>query len=285
MTTIGQSSAAEIRAAALEAISHVRAISAQGYYAMALTDNFQRTTGMDTVTLKTTKDGSTINGESVAAYAARAAKVSSPGNTTAVVPKQSRQADVVNISPQAKAALNRAQIALAVMQKINGDTTDTKTANATAAATAEAAAASAKAGSSSLAPDGDASWSAKFASQFATEAADGADGRFYNSTDPDTLAPMMGDEEYASFKAAFDSKTLTIQPAQANSAVAITGEQDVSFTSNGAGKGMTWSGDMTIDTTKVDSKYALVTSDPFFGPTLITWGGPKDKSPAIASAK
>ena len=283
MTTIGQSSAAEIRAAALEAISHVRPISAQDYYAMVLTSDFQRTTDTDTVTIKTTKDGSTINGESVAAYAARAAKASLLGKTTATVPTQARQADVINISPQAKAALNRAQIALAVMQKINGDTTDTKTANATGAATAEAAAAVTKAGSASLTPDGDASWSAKFASQYATEAADGADGRFYNSTDADTFALMMGDEEYASFKAAFESKTLTFQSAQDNSAVAITGEQDVSFTSNGAGKGMTWSGDITI-TTKTDSKYGFIACDPFFGPTLITWGGPKDKTSTIASS-
>ena len=115
----------------------------------------------------------------------------------------------------------------------------------------------------------------KFAQAYARHAADGVEGRFYKSTDPETLTGMMSPDQAASFMEAYKNKTLKIQTFE--DAGVKSGDLSVTFsdksqtTSGGDARGP-----VAVDATSVmkTSKYALTSIDPFFGGYVVSWGGP-----------
>jgi len=117
----------------------------------------------------------------------------------------------------------------------------------------------------------------KFAQAYARHAADGVEGRFYKSTDPETLTGMMSPDQAASFMEAYKNKTLKIQTFE--DAGVKSGDSSVTVTFSGAGQagsGADARGPIATDATSVmkTSKYALTSIDPFFGGYVVSWGGP-----------
>jgi hypothetical protein len=270
--------AASICAAALADESHAHQITASERYAGALVEDLPTLDEGSSITFTDTRNGVTVDGTPMAQWVADLA--SSPKmnyvGTTASVTKTS-QGDTVTLSPQATALLERQQIALAVITKGKATNsasnagkqgTDAKQTSATPSTSATTTSAS-----NPLFPS-----AAGFQAQYAAELADGPAGRFYNSTNPQSLAPMMSQDEYASFQEAFDSRTLTIQSAADTPGVQFIGSDSTTFAETGAGGSEYSRGGQVLDMTQFlqTTKYSLVSWDPFFGPTIVSWGGPPD---------
>jgi len=115
----------------------------------------------------------------------------------------------------------------------------------------------------------------KFAQAYARHAADGVEGRFYKSTDPETLTGMMSPDQAASFMEAYKNKTLKIQTFE--DAGVKSGDLSVTFSDKSQiVSGGDARGPIAVDATSVmkTSKYALTSIDPFFGGYVVSWGGP-----------
>lgn len=254
-------------------ISSAHQITAAERYASALTDDLACSLrNGQSVTITNTAAGSQL---------------------TSKLTIRQQPADSVSFSPQALSIVQSEQTALTVLNTIKHTTvTATSKVNATIATASPMtmiaqtiATATAKTDPMTSSASS-ASASSAFETQFAAEAAAGPEGRYYNSTTPQDLAPMMSDEEYASFKEAFDNRTLTIQTAASAPGVQFTGSVTTTFSEGSIGGSESMSGQGPgVDTSQLlkTSKYALVVYDPFFGPSVISWGGPPDKAPSTPS--
>lgn len=278
---IDPQSAAAIRAAALAAISHERPISAADRYAGELSDTLPTLKEGASLTITNTLQGTTVDGEPIAAWIAGLGSDQKMNYAPAAsTPAKPSVTDTVTLSPQAQALIERQSIALAVMTKADPGADPTKTDEGVARpgqATPAAAAATTTANTTGHIFH----TAAEFQAAYAAQAADGVDGRFYDGTDVDSLAPIMSDDEFASFKAAFDSRSLTIQSASTAPGVQWSGSEVTTFSETAIGGGESMSSEgQGIDLTAfmTTTKYALISYDPFFGPTIISWGGPPDAS-------
>lgn len=116
-----------------------------------------------------------------------------------------------------------------------------------------------------------------FLQVYAQQAADGVVGRFYKETDPSNFTSDMSEDEKNSFMAAYQSGTLNIQTAE--EAGVKVGPYQTTWTEGGSGGGM-FGSTIQVDATAVMkvAKYAATLFDPFFGISVVSWGGPPDAS-------
>ena len=233
-----------------------------------------------TVTVASTKNGVTVNGQSISHLTVSATIARDPslggasGSNGAVSNK-----DTVAFSPKAMAFLSGEQIALGVIQdsvarsKGTKTTQDSSSASVSTTTSAQlgslstlvsASAAAAGGGSQSAADSTDA------ATVLAAYAAESTADRFYAANpDPEEAAQLFaGDpEKQASFITAYNNKTLNIQDItefMASDTIGTTYYTDRG-SSSGGGSGT------AVNLSSLLSKNVMTFSDGVMGGTVITW--------------
>ncbi len=115
-----------------------------------------------------------------------------------------------------------------------------------------------------------------FAAVYGAQQADGAVGRFYNGTNVDEFTQGFTAAQQASFITAYNNKTLDIQSASDSAGVTWTGTSSTTFTETAIGGGGSSGGSGSVNTVASQkiNQYVVVTNSPFFGPVVVSWGGP-----------
>ncbi len=232
------------------------------------------------VTVATTKNGTTVNGQSISHLTVSATiKTDSPlGNASGSNGAVSNK-DTVTFSPKAMAFLSGEQIALGVIQdsvarsKGTKTTQDSSSASVSTTTSAQSGSLSPSVSASAAAADGgsqSAADSTDAATVLAAYAAESTADRFYAANpDPAAAAQLFaGDpEKQASFITAYNNKTLNIQNItdfMASDTVGITNYTDRG-SSDGGGSGT------AVNLSSLLTKNVMTFSDGVMGGAVITW--------------
>ncbi len=125
-----------------------------------------------------------------------------------------------------------------------------------------------------IAHPGESAADLKFANVYAAQEADGPVGRFYKGTDVSEFTTGMSDAQKASFLTAYNNHTLDIQSASDAAGVVETGTTTATISEGGASEVGSGTGSISTVQLMKTNQYVMVQVDPFFGNTVIGWGGP-----------
>jgi hypothetical protein len=130
-------------------------------------------------------------------------------------------------------------------------------------------------GSATVQP-GESSAELNFAQIYSAQRAEGVAGRFYNGTDINLFTANLSDAAKASFNTAYNAHTLSIQSQSEAPAVLASGSEiTTTFSSQSQWSGGTGGGYENLSSSLAQTnQYYSETYSPFFGYTVVSWGGP-----------
>jgi hypothetical protein len=124
-----------------------------------------------------------------------------------------------------------------------------------------------------------------FAQLYAAQQAEGISGRFYNGADLDQFTSNMSDAEKAAFTTAYNNHTLTIQSVSDSGVSVDAGQITTTFSESGAGGSEVMSANgagINYSSLAKTNQYYGATYSPFFGYTIVSWGGTNPSTSATS---
>lgn len=127
-----------------------------------------------------------------------------------------------------------------------------------------------------------------FANAYAAQLAAGTSGRFYAGDDDASIPQeeaLMSPAEKASFVSAYNSRTLSVQSAEDSPAAMEAGSWAGTMLSGQSewNQGSGYYANISSGSLPDENQYSFTTYSPFFGFSVISWGGPSSSQSTTSS--